>query len=313
MPSPHSKSSKVRPPSPNKVILAEPLNPDKNIDVELSNAGYTPITKILIQSSDSNRIKYIKTYNTHGKLVYVYLDCDGNCSDMDCVQMSEVTEGLNVPYTLRTTAASCNNLDISGIAFECGEGICALHRKRNNPMDFDEYLFTPEDHQHTDIMYTKGMAMPYPIVRLSEIRSNPDLITASIDESFINMRNTFFDLSNKEVNETISLLNKLEVESRNFLITARNVISQLNSDIQVLEKMAAEHRTAKNPTAEMKKNYRLILVNLRKRHEYLEEYIRYTDYFSRSQGALSTVVDDISKINAKISNISKNLGKVLPE
>lgn len=157
------------------------------------------------------------------------------------------------------------------------------------------------------------MALPYPIVRLSEIRVNPALVLASTDESFKRMRNTFYEFSIRELTETGKLYNRLDVEAKKFQNNTRIFSSSLMNDIVQLENLADEHRALRNPTNENRQNYKLILANLRKRHEFLEEYLRYIDHYSRAQVQLNSMIEDLMKLNMKMEKTISSLGKVLPE
>lgn len=289
----------------------------KNVDTELLSYGYVPINKVLLgQGSEAQRIKYVKAYNPYGELVYIFLDGEGMCQGNLCTTMDEVKTGTIIPSTLRMTAAECNNLDVCGLAFECEEGICTLHRRKDNPVEFDEQLFAHSRLINTpgrDYLWGKTMALPYPIVRLSEIRANPSLVLAATDESFKRMRNTFYDLTIKELAETGGLYNRLDQEARKFQNNAKIFSSNLMNDIIQLENFAEEHKSLRNPSEDQKQNYRLILSNLRKRHEFLEEYLRHVDHYSRAQTQLSSMIEDLAKLNMKMERTIGNLGKVLPD
>ena len=84
-------------------------------------------------------------------------------------------------------------------------------------------------------------------------------------------------------------------------------------DISLLESISNEHRMLRSPNETQRQKYRLVLSNLRKRHEYLEDYLRNIDHYTRSQSILNSILDDLLKLNMKSETILNNLGKVLPE
>ncbi len=289
---------------------------EKNVDQELLAYGYVPLNKILLSGPDQmERIRYIKAYNPYGELVYIYLDDQGYCQDNLCSSMVETQTGEAIPYTLRMTASECNNLDVCGVIFECEQGICSLHRKKDNPVEFDERVY-----QHTrlvgtpgrDYLWNKSIAMPYPIIRLSEIRANPKAILLATDESFKRMRNVFYETAVQELTKTGSLYNSLEVEAKKFQVNASVFSQKLMNDIIQLEGIADEHRLVPAPDETQKQNYRLVLANLRKRHEFLEEYLRHVDHYSRVQSMISSMIEDLKGLNMKMEGTIQSLGFVLP-
>lgn len=309
--------------STEKPQTSEPMNPvepeinAKNVDTELLSYGYVPINKVLLgEGSTEQRIKYIKAYNPYGELVYILLDGEGMCQGNLCTTMTEVASETTIPYTLKMTAAECNNLDVCAIIFECEQGVCALHRKKDNPVEFDEQLFVHNRQIGTpgrDFLRNKTVALPYPVVRLSEIRVNPERVLIASDESFKRMRNEFYKISINELNETNKLYNRLSVESKKFQTNAEIFSKSLMNDVIQLENLAEEHRSINSSDKNQKQNYKLVLINLKKRHEFLEEYLRYIDYYSQSQNTLNSMIEDLNKLNLKMETTINKLGKVLSE
>lgn len=289
----------------------------QNVDAELIKYGYIPINKILLdEKTPSQRIKYIKAYNPYGELVYILLDGEGVCQGNLCTTMNEISSAESIPYALKMTATECNNLDICGVLFECEKSILTLHRRKDNPAEFDEQLFI-----HERLLGTPGrnyfrdgsVSMPYPIVKLSELRINPEAVLISSDESFRRMRNEFYKLADTELVGTNKLYNQLDLQAKRFQNNAASFSTKLLNDINQLETLASEHKALGTLNDIQKANYKLVLSNLRKRHEFLEEYLRHVDHYNQAQNVLNSMIEDLNQLNIHIEATINNLGKVLPE
>lgn len=152
-----------------------------SIENELLAKGYTPISRIAVNQGQDIKGVYIKAVSPIGTIVYIALDAGGILS----VTRSDIAEtkvggATSIPYSSKIAAAQCAGLAVCGIAYECKEGVCTLTTDDQGVAKEDLFITTASRSQ--SIGAFAGDLLPYPIVRLSDIRAAPEQTLENIRE-----------------------------------------------------------------------------------------------------------------------------------
>jgi len=100
------------------------------VQKELIDMGYVPISKIVINKEGDMEAKYIKVLNKYCQPVYIELDTEGVLSvEKGTVSHIEMKTAMETPYDIRMEALECAGKDVCGVAFECEGGVCTLMKE----------------------------------------------------------------------------------------------------------------------------------------------------------------------------------------
>jgi hypothetical protein len=302
------------------------LKEDTPLYDELLKLGYIVLSRISPsnsnsqQSSNPNSSKYLKTYNPYGETVFILLE---ECDYPSCVlnESSTVTE-TGIPVKL--TYAQCNNLDICGVAFECDSNVCVLKRNSENPLMFNEANFVQSSVSHPasssmqdgiNFLRINNDSQAYPIVKLSDLRSNPEAVLKSADQSFKRMRNLSYNYISESyttaLNEVNIGANELSKEIFSFDKLSKSASISLIKDIGELEHMVQDYHVIENQSEDMKRKYKIVVANLFKRHQLMDLYIKYMTKFIKKHGELKLFVDEMKDTNKLLSEILSYDSKII--
>jgi len=279
----------------------QPATPTSGIEQELLLAGYAPRDKVIVRSSNGQRsVAYVKCLNKVGLVVFVELDVDGFVSSQpDDLSMVEVQKADILPLSVKMGVKDCAGLDVCGVAFECKDAICTVtHDPRD--MSLRETSFVYEE------KYTERMALlgdgfiAYPIVKVSEIRANPDLVLANTRMVTARIRNAAFDTCVKQLHMVDG-----EIERAHHLMATFNHLKHMSADklghsIALLEEINNGYQLNAPTTDEELIKYRTVLFNLRRRNELVVDLLRICDIVGRTHQHLKAANELIAQAGDRL-------------
>jgi hypothetical protein len=261
------------------------------LENELLHAGYVPLTKIVIQK---DKIQYIKALNKKGQKVFILLDVNGYITTRSTdLTLIESDKAPLVPYSLKMGAVDCAGMEVAGVAFECGSNsICILSR---DPEDL-----TPKEAnfvfiEQKDITCNRQM-MAYPIIRLSEIRANPNMILENTDLVTRRLRNASYKILLDDLQTFDKSINELKMNFDIFMSTREKDASRLNRTLNQLDQWNEVYMTHPPTTDDFKERYRNLQFNLSQRNEYIE--------------LLLCSMKKVADLRTEIESISKTISEV---
>lgn len=140
----------------------------------LSKGGYTIIRSIF--TGDENRVKYLKTYNGKGMIVYILLDIEDEVVHDDGERGRFIVKRFSgksrVPLS-STRELLEKNPDASGVVFECSDELCVMVRKNDRTIENPIFRVFDPLRSESIISLDEGMS-GYPLIRLSEIILDPE-------------------------------------------------------------------------------------------------------------------------------------------
>jgi hypothetical protein len=251
---------------------------NSSLENELLDAGYAPLSKIVIRAEGGDkRTQYIKAINKKGQKVFVLVDVNGyttaRATDLTLV---EAHSASIVPYSLKTGAYNCAGKDVCGVAFECGsDAVCVLSRGSNDltPKEAN-FVFVEQAAPAAATLESEGSIMTYPVIRLSEIRANPDLVLINTDIVTRRLRNTAYTSELQELVTLRQSIDELNMSFNRFNLMREDAARKLNQTLSQLEQWNDQY-IANPPTSDVGKDrYRRLQFNLASRNEGIATLLR---------------------------------------
>jgi hypothetical protein len=244
---------------------------NSSLENELLNAGYAPLSKIVIRSDNGEkRTQYIKAINKKGQKVFILVDVSGyttaRSSDLTLI---EAHSASIVPYSLKTGAYNCAGKDVCGVAFECGsDAVCVLARGSQDltPKEAN-FVFVEQHASAAATIESEGTIMTYPVIRLSEIRANPTLVLTNTDIVTRRLRNSTYLADVQELLMAQESISKLNAAFANFNAMREDAAIRLNRTLSELELYNDMYIANPPTTDEIKDRYRKVQYNLAQRND----------------------------------------------
>jgi hypothetical protein len=282
---------------------------NSSIDRELLNNSYIPTNKIVIQTDNGEkRTQYIKSINKNGQKVFISIDMNGYTTskptDLTLVQ----TSNNNIPHSLKTGATNCVGTDVSGVAFECNDYVCVITR---NGLDFKEENYCYVQDQQENIM--SGVVTCYPVVKLSEIKANPDMILTNTDKTTRRLRNASYTSELQDLELTSQAIIKLNNAFVTFDKIKEESLNKLTGSLNQLEKWNGMYVTKPPATDDTKDKYKRLQYNLAKRNEGIDNLLKCMRKVSELRFDIEEIAKDIEDISEFCVTEFQNMDQVIAE
>jgi len=300
---PKNPSVKVAPPilTAPSVKVAPPVQPiprpktaDEEVEEELIESGYTPVSKIVVSKNGELEGKYIKALNKYGQYVYVELDTEGILAiDGDIITHTEVKDATEIPLV---DAYKCVEGGVCGVASECEGGVCTLTRTKGSKYPRQTTLVRQERSTDTSTSAMLGDDMiAYPVVRLSEIRANPKNALFAQNEATTLLRDRRNVALDKDLAEMAFLLNTLTAEFNEFQDIREELIRNINSNLTELEKANVTYVVDPPATPDEISEYNFIVTELKRGNDVVIDILKCADEVAAQRDELRRLIDVIRK------------------
>lgn len=221
------------------------------IENELTQLGYSVINKIVTSKS-----QLLKAINKKGQKVYIYIDVLG-CSSINENEIMITETNINsLSYSIKNGAYNCVGTDVIGVVFEYGINYICTIMRGDNDLKFNEtnYVLSHNNHNHTHNNHThnnhthnnhdnhnnlsfEGCVITYPMIKLSEVKANPDCVLYNTDIVTRRLRNAEDSYERQELLNTDLALEQLNDALCNFKIVCNNSTNKVIMNIQELKNM----------------------------------------------------------------------------
>jgi len=279
---------------------------NSSLENELLNAGYAPSSKIIVRTDNGEkRTQYIKAINKKGQSVFILVDVTGyttaRSSDLTLIESHSASV---VPYSVKTGAYTCAGKDVCGVAFECGsDAVCVLARGTQDLSPKEANFVLVEPHALSSaVIETDGSIMAYPVIRLSEIRANPDLVLSNTDLVTRRLRNSSYIAELQELANAQQSIQQLIAAFVKFNGMREVSAVSLNTTLTQLEAWNNEYIKCPPQTDDAKDKYRKLQYNLAFRNEGIATLLR----SMKKVSDFGKQIDDISKEINEITNYCEN-------
>jgi hypothetical protein len=314
-----SAMSKVKP-SESTVTFETFEGIPQNQDVEkaLLERGFIPTEKILTRDDVGNVVcRFIKVRDKLGHAAYVELDCDYHDGmgfltiSSDDTIMTQSHEASVIPYSLKIGSFEANNNDLYGVGFECDNSVCVMSRK-DSSLDPVESVFTYANGDESMGILNRH-PIPFPIIKITDILANPDIVHKNIKTGHTRMRNVAFTSCMKEVESMKKYANELNEEIQRFDKISTEVSNVLTCTINDLENM---HDAYEKQGAKCQKdvdNVKSIRFNLNKRHDLVNDHIANCNSMRERAEKVRVLAEELKSLNDFSQTLFTGLSSVFTE
>lgn len=281
-----------------------------SIDSELISHGYNILNKIIIDNNGQKQTLYIKCINEFGQKVFVYIDSDGyTTSKANDFTLKQTSTSNFIPHSLRIGAYNCANNQVCGVAFLCPQNsVCVIKRDKDDiePIE-NNFVFKTEETEGDKIASTEidGIITAYPVVRLSEIKTNNLQVLKNTDLVTRRLRNSIHKSLIIDIENTRSSLNDLDAEFERFIENKQLIEQKLP---QVLENLNSWNLSyIKNPPTKdsEREKFEHIKNNLAIKNENAETLFNLLQKIASLKIDIDKIVDNINNVNQLMeSNLS---------
>lgn len=290
-------------PSTIEVRNYQGLIKETSVEQILLKSGYAALEKIIVRHPDgSMEAKYYKTFNKLGQIVFVYLDTEGHVAMLPTdVVMIEGSSGTTIPLSIKMGSYECSGLDVCGVAFLCSDGICVLDRENQGGMAPREssYVFLDKGSEKIVI---EDLAISYPVVKMSEIKANPEQVLRNTDQVTKRIRANLMKISQEGMKKLESSVGNLYENCKKYGEIFTRYSVQLSATIRQLEGYAHQYDKESGAGDINKAKQDKVLYNLRRRNEMA------IDLFKSSSQVESQLINVIAT-----NNLLNEMNKFLNE
>lgn len=269
-----------------------------SIETELINNQYVPLSKITVNGE--RQIQYIKALNKNGQYVFINIDVDGyNTSRKSDLRLIKSNQANIVPYSIKMGAIDCAQMDVCGIAFECGpEAICVVSRNGDDLTPTESnFIMSMQDGLHSALIESEDNIMTYPIVRLSEIRIHPQQVLINTNVVTKRLRSNAYKAVGSELARTQEAINSLNASFCKFESYRNTASVSLANDVGFLEQCNTFY-SENTPTCDSEKEkWRMVQLNLMRRNEAISELLRVSRQVAEIHIKLEAITSKIDGIN----------------
>lgn len=268
-----------------------------SIENELINSGYKPISKIVVKTDAGQRkTQYIKAVNKKGQKSFVLVDVSGYTTakptDLTLIESQNLSI---VPYSLKSGAYECAGMDVCGVAFECGTDAVCVVARNNDDLSPKESNFIYIERQPNGID-DEGSITTYPVIRLSEIRSNPEVVLHNTDAVTRRLRNESYQAAVYDLESSQKSIDKLNEAFARFDTVRKDVAGKLSRTLQQLEQWNEIYISNPPTTDELKSRYNLLKSNLTRRNDGITTLLRIMRKVADKRAELDTITREINEL-----------------
>lgn len=287
---------------------------NSNLDKDLTNNGYTTLSKIIVKGeNDERKTQYVKAINKKGQTVYVLIDTYGYTSSKnDDLTLMEVNNATVVPYSLKTGAFSCAGKEVSGIAFECGsDSICVLSHNIHDLTPIESnFVFVQ---QKPEVQKLSNTIMPYPIIKLSEIKVNPNLLLKNTDVVTRRLRNSSYNIELNAFNNLQQSLQKLNNVLLEFNKITQNAAAGLSRTLSQLDEWNEIYLSNPPVTDDAKDKYKRLQYNLSHRNQGISDLLRIMNKVNNKSKDIELISKEIDDLTALCKKEFSNVDYAISE
>ena len=285
---------------------------EKNRGVEelLMHHRYHILKRIFINSDSGVIARYIKAFDRNGHVVYIEPDVDGSImrGEEEAVY-EEKTGNIPIPYSYKTGTIKCVETGACGVVFECNGSYCTV---RANPADVSmpmENFYCEAEMKSTEVMFDESHVTAYPIVRLSEILENPELVCENIVKVSHRIMEVTYRLAREEMEAGRAALCKLvEVWNHYSCVQEKYIEANQHSKLE-LYGFKCEYEKMKCLDHCQKKCYGEVLYNLYTREHDLNRLIKKNLRVGLLLKELCEYAEDVAHYKHEVLEMKENVEK----
>lgn len=282
------------------------------LDETLESCGYAPQDKIVIAD---NYIRYIKAINNQGHIVYIDIDSDyqDNAENPPDNLYVESKLPSPIPYSIKMGSYECTNGDTCGVIFECDGGLCSLTRDPDSLQPVEHTLIPMNLSQSEDIMDKIINPVPYPVIRLSELKCAPDQVLKGLDIATRRLRNANYLQCAHDLSALGNLIERLRSLYGIFSKKQQYIFETLGSTLRELGSYYFAYELDPSKVERDPAHFNLLVYNLRRRQELIVELLMLCQSITSFHDVVSNQIKQLEEVNNHIDKHFSGIDSVLYE
>lgn len=277
-------------------VQEEIVMPKENlVDVqeELVKLGYAPISKIVVSKEGNLEGKYIKALNIYCQHVYIELDVEGVLAvEEGTIAHLERETVIETPLNVEIDALRCAESDVCGVAFECKNGVCTLTQEETSTPKRTSFIRVEKNEDVAAL--TLGDNIAYPVVKFSEIRTNPSASLEAQNNATTLLRNKSYDNLVQELDEMSQYINILLVEFNAFNVSRNSLSAQVHEDLVNLERLKNSYLNVSPLHPEEEREHKATIKALCRRNKIVVDILECAMQVTNSMETLKGMVQNIT-------------------
>ena len=276
-----------------------PDSVNQDIEKKLLDLGYMSIGTIKFKRDNEITAKYIKAIDNKGNMVLIALNIDSNIavhpSDLTTV---ESVFAVSIPYSLRAAVFNAAGSQVSGVAFDCENGLCTMLTDPSNKK-MKEVPYSIIERPSDKVALEANSVLGIPIVRMSDILENPTLTSKIISDATVKIRNEVLRSFTKDLESTDS---SVKVTSDSTLGTLKSIQLAMNRLIIGLTRFEVERdKFDLNPAVDpvSKGKYDIIILNIKKRQNLLRKLLE--------------IARSLESVRSTLNGVREYMGSIIKE
>ena len=223
----------------------------------------------------SPKAEYMKAVNRNGQTVIIHIDTEGEMVTVDKndLTVARTTEVSKIPYSIKMSSMECSEGATCGVALECENGVCTISRN-NRTLEATESNFVYVKSREDKVLSFNGEYIAYPIILLSEIRANNEMVVKNTDIVTRKLRNNAYRMCRDDLNQLATSLSQTNTLVNSLMVKQQEIAGKLGKSIQELESLNEKYVVDPPQNADNKRKYELVQNNIRIRNELMPEFLR---------------------------------------
>ena len=307
------KPVSASPPAPSIPVLGTTPDPEPaTLHKDLENLGYT-IDRVIYSSGGGTHARYLKATDRWGHTSYIELDVDAAFPLFEDQGSFDECSSSSLPGDYRMGMYTCVGLKVSGIVIESGDTISVVCR--NDRMEPKELTF-----RYIGSNLCKGVPIPYPLIKASDVLRNPKLVMEYVSESISKVRNITFEAIQKDLTElyndvkqVVSEVNLYGNKLADFYRDQGRYSKDLYESTKELSDYAERFEKQMPLSVDNMTRYRKVSFNLKKRHELMLDLFDKCEFVSRARSGIDQIKVDLGRIKGELDGVVDSIGEDLKE
>ena len=274
-----------------------------NIENELSRYGYKLLNRIVV-----GKTQYLKTVNKKGQTVFILVDVEGYTTVKNTDLVLSESERNFIPHSVKSGISDCIGNEVFGVLLESsGDVVCLI--SKDDDLKVKESTFVFESDQETPQEYT----IPYPVVKMSEVRTAPDLILDMTDKVTRRLRNKIFTSLLQDLKEEQKSVSKLVEVVEHFNKIKDEIALKINKTLTQLEEWNKIYDITPPVTDEGKERYKKLQYNLEYRNSGITTLLSSMKKVADQKKTIDKVASEISTVTKIVLKDFENIDYVVTE
>lgn len=281
---------------PEVPVQEEIVVPKENlVDVqeELIQLGYAPISKVVVSKEGNLEGKYIKALNLYCQHIYIELDVEGVLAvEEGTIAHLERETVSEIPLNVEMDALRCAESDVCGVAFECKNGVCTLTQEETSTPKRTSFIRVEKNEEIAALMLDDNIA--YPVVKFSEIRANPSASLEAQNNATTLLRNKSYDNLVQNLNEMSQYINVLLVEFNTFNASRNSLSAKVHEDLVNLERLKNSYLNTPPLHPEEEREYKATIKAICRRNKIVVDILECAMQVTNNLEILKRMVQNIT-------------------